>query len=154
MRRAVGSVLSSRSSVLGDSTRCAEIRLRKQWLVPRKYDQIMKARFNNCIAIGVENKQLAAKSFVELFGAEIKRTTDEYVEVAAGPYMFYFVEDGTKDIAFSVDCEDPDEVVAEVAQKGFTLDQPKTDLCNEPFVVSPDGILINVFKVGKVDKQP
>ncbi len=86
----------------------------------------------------------AAQDYVALFDAEITRTEKDWVEVKAGPFLFYFVQDGTRDIAFSVTVDDVAETLAKVQEYGFVLDKETTDRVKETFVLSRDGIRINL----------
>jgi hypothetical protein len=112
----------------------------------------MDVRFNNCIAIGVEDKARAAAEFVSLFGATLGDSNEEYTEVLCGPLRFYFVEDGTKDIAFSVDLPNSvseREFIATAMANGYILDESVSERCSESFLRSPDGILVNLFPTSK-----
>ena len=109
----------------------------------------MKPKFNNCIAIGVADREAAAARFTDAFDAEITQRGGDWIEVTAGPYKLYFVEDGTKDIAFSVDVlkSSHDATIAELGAKGFSVDEAISDRVKEVFVRDADGILINVYPV-------
>ncbi len=106
----------------------------------------MRAKFSNNIAIGVANKEAAANRFVACFESEITRTSTNWIEVSAPPYTLYFVEDGTKDIAFAV--EVPEDAITktliELETNGFPVDQSMTEGTKETFVRDSDGILILV----------
>ncbi|MBS1707808.1 MAG: hypothetical protein JSS65_03700 [Armatimonadetes bacterium] len=102
--------------------------------------------FNNCIAIGVPDKVASAEQFARLFGGEVTSGNDEYSEVTVGPYRFYFVEDGTDDIAFSIDVEDAGTATQALVAEGFVIDEKLTSTVGEPFVRGAGRILINVFE--------
>ncbi|HRI45191.1 MAG TPA: hypothetical protein PLL78_06175 [Fimbriimonadaceae bacterium] len=104
----------------------------------------MVAKFNRFIAIGVSDKERAAEDFCALFSASVTDRRDDWVEVTAGPFLFYFVEEGNRDIAFSVDVADHDSALAEILARGFTLDRETTERVGETFVLSPDGMRINL----------
>ncbi|MBS1701882.1 MAG: hypothetical protein JST12_09495 [Armatimonadetes bacterium] len=109
----------------------------------------MKPKFNNCIALGVADRQKAAERFVNCFDAEITKEGGDWIEVTAGPLRLYFVEDGTKDIAFSVDV--PKLVYGDMAvnlvENGFSIDSEISGRVGEHFVRDEDGILLNLFPV-------
>lgn len=113
----------------------------------------MVGRFNPCIAIGVADKERAAEDFSLLFAGAVTDRRDDWVEVTAGPYKFYFVEDGTRDLAFSIDVEDHDRALAAILARGFTLDRETTERVGETFVLSPDGVRINLDVVGESDES-
>ena len=104
------------------------------------------SRFNNCIAIGVKDKDATANAFVRQFGGAITDQRTDWVEVTTGPYRFYFVEDGTTDIAFSVDChsDEVDQYIEELASDGFTVDEAISSRVGETFVRDQNGMLINI----------
>jgi hypothetical protein len=104
----------------------------------------MFASFNSCVAIGVKDKQATASAFCELLGGELTDSRDDWVEVTAGPFKFYFVEDGTNDIAFSIDVSDENAFLPKLLERGFRVDQAVTERVGETFVRSPDGLLINL----------
>jgi hypothetical protein len=107
----------------------------------------VKLPFNNCIAIGVNDRHQAADRFCAVFEAERGKEGEDYVEVKAGPFCLYFVEDGTKDIAFSVDAQDEPAAIEHLVANGFAVDQAITARVGETFVRDADGILVNVFPV-------
>ena len=79
----------------------------------------MATRFNPCIAIGVRDKTASAAVFCDLLGGEVTDRRDDWVEVSAGPFKFYFVEDGTNDLAFSVDVDDEAEILPKLLIGNF-----------------------------------
>jgi len=105
--------------------------------------------FNNCIALGVENMEATANAFVRHFGGEVTDRHFDWIEVTTGPYRFYFVEDGTRDIAFSVDCPrgEMEAALHRMADDGFVVDAEITERVGETFVRDPNGILINLNEV-------
>lgn len=105
--------------------------------------------FNNCIAIGVSDKAMAAARFTRAFEAEITAHGGDWIEVTAGPYRLYFVEDGTKDIAFSVDCaeEKVDDYLDQLNGFGFAEAKDISSRVGEPFVRDQEGILVNIYPV-------
>ncbi len=106
----------------------------------------MRAKFSNNIAIGVANKEAAAQRFVACFEAEITAQSTNWVEVSAPPFTFYFVEDGTSDIAFAVEVPGGEfqNSLGEWAKMGFPIDRAITERTGETFVRDTDGILILV----------
>ena len=108
----------------------------------------MAAHFSPCIAIGVDDKKKAADDFCSLFGGEITDQVDGWIEVKAGPFVFYFGEDGTHDLAFEVVVDDEQETLAAAMAKGFTIDEVTTKRERETFVFSPDGVRIHLQKRG------
>lgn len=119
----------------------------KSRIVASCYDAAMKPKFNNCIALGVADREAAASRFVESFEAEITGRGGDWVEVTAGPYKLYFVEDGTKDIAFSVDVPkaDYENEIQRLQAHGFSVDEAISDRVKEVFVRDSDGILVNLY---------
>lgn len=105
-----------------------------------------ESRFNNCIAIGVADMNATAAAFVRHFGGSITDQKSDWVEVTAGPYRFYFVEDGTHDIAFSADCpkDEVDGFLSDLAEDGFVVDREISERVRETFVRDTNGILINI----------
>lgn len=79
------------------------------------------------------------------FEAEITDKKDHWIEVTAGPYRFYFVDDGKLDIAFSVDVEDDNAALEILKQDGFAIDEETSSETGEMFVRSPEGVLINLY---------
>jgi hypothetical protein len=107
----------------------------------------MAAQFNPCVAIGVRDKSASAAGFCDLLGGQVTDQRDDWVEVTAGPFRFYFVEDGTSDVAFSVDVADEAELLPKLLKRGFVVDVATTERVGETFVRSPDGVLINLCPV-------
>ena len=107
----------------------------------------MATRFNPCIAIGVRDKTASAAVFCDLLGGEVTDRRDDWVEVSAGPFKFYFVEDGTNDLAFSVDVDDEAEILPKLLKRGFVVDPAITERVGETFVRCPDGMRINLYPV-------
>ncbi|MDI9641715.1 VOC family protein [Kamptonema cortianum] len=108
-------------------------------------------KFNNCIAIGVQDMHATAERFCQHLGGHITDRADSWIEVTAGPIKFYFVEDGTNDIAFSVDVVSADLTLRSLQQAGFTDIPELKEKTGEHFVRDPDGILINLHEVGSGD---
>lgn len=109
----------------------------------------MKTRFTGDISLSVSDKAAAAERFADAFGCAISARTEEYVEVTAGPLKLYFVEDGTKDIAFSIAVEKGGGAAfcEAIASKGFVLDEEVSARVGEPFVRDAEGILVNVYPI-------
>ena len=107
----------------------------------------MATQFNPCVVIGVRDKHASAADFCEVLGGELTDSADDWVEVTAGPFKFYFVEDGTSDVAFSVDVEDEAELLPKLLSRGFVVDAAITERIGETFVRSRDGVLINLYAV-------
>jgi hypothetical protein len=110
----------------------------------------MSAKFNSCIAIGGSNKEKTADDFCDLFNGRISAEKDNWIEVTAGPFRFYFVEDGTQDIAFSVDVDDEEACLRQILTRGYQVDRAISDRIGETFVRSPEGLLINLYPVKKL----
>jgi hypothetical protein len=110
----------------------------------------MSARFNHCISIGVPNKERIADDFCDLFNARITAEKDDWIEVTAGPYRFYFIEDGTQDIAFSIDVDDEETCIRQVQNRGYKVDRAMSERVGETFVRSPEGLIINLYPVKKL----
>ncbi len=102
------------------------------------------------IAIGVTDKEGAAKRFAKCFGGTVSKSTDQYFEVTAGPLSLYFVEEGNNEIAFSVSIPkgQEDEYCEFLAENGFHIDPIISERVGETFVRDSEGILVNVSLVG------
>ncbi|MBX3097474.1 MAG: hypothetical protein KF812_11475 [Fimbriimonadaceae bacterium] len=106
----------------------------------------MESRFNNCIAIGVQDMRSTAEAMVRQFGGAITEQQSDWIEVTTGPYRFYFVEDGTTDIAFSVNCQKSNVTafIDGLAEDGFAVDEAISHRVGETFVRDKNRILINI----------
>ena len=97
----------------------------------------------NCIAIGVADKRDTAERWKEL-GFQIGKEGGEWIEVFAGPLRLYFVEDGTRDIAFAFTSADLDGARQKLEDQGYTVDKNITDRVGEMFLRDPDRHLFNL----------
>lgn len=101
------------------------------------------------IAIGVTDKEGAAERFARCFGGTVTNNGDHWVEVKAGPLSLYFVEEGTKDIAFSVSIPkgNESEYCEYLAENGFHIDPIISERVGETFVRDSEGIIVNVHPI-------
>jgi len=97
----------------------------------------------NCIAIGVADRRATADRFQSL-GFVIGQEGSDWIEVLAGPLRLYFVQDGTKDIAFALTSPDLAEARRELEGHAFVVDQEISERVGELFLRDPDGHLFNL----------
>jgi len=97
----------------------------------------------NCIALGVADRRTAAERFLEL-GFTIGEEGKDWIEVLAGPLRLYFVEDGTKDVAFAFHSKDLEAAQRTLESQGYRVDQEISDRVGETFLRDPDGHLFNL----------
>ena len=109
----------------------------------------MEIKMTGDIAIGVTDKEGAADRFARCFGGTVSKNGDHFVEVTAGPLSLYFVEEGNKDIAFSVSIPkgSEDEYCEFLAANGFHIDPIISERVGEVFVRDSEGIIVNVYPV-------
>lgn len=107
----------------------------------------MPVEFNNCIAIGVEDKDVAARRLVAHFGCQITDQRADWVEVTAGPLKLYLVQDGTNDVALSVNVPRSTEasLTKDLEADGFQVEQETTARVGETFVSGLGGVLVNLY---------
>ncbi len=97
----------------------------------------------NCIAIGVADRHAAAARF-RAMGFEMGKEGGDWIEVLTGPLRLYFVEDGTRDIAFAFTGTDLAGARVELEAQGFAVDQEISQRVGELFLRDPDGHLFNL----------
>lgn len=85
-----------------------------------------------------------ASDFCRAFEAEITDQKEDWIELTAGPFRLYLVEDGTCDIAFSVDIKDPEAAQRLLEANNFSLDIETTNRVGEKFMIQSDGIRVNL----------
>jgi catechol 2,3-dioxygenase-like lactoylglutathione lyase family enzyme len=103
----------------------------------------MQLGLNNCIALGVPDREAAAKLYEEAFGFEITQVGDHFTEMRAGPVMFYLVEDQVREPAFSITVEDADQTKRRLEELGFVDAGYNHE--EEHFMRDPYGYVFNLY---------
>ena len=102
----------------------------------------MDAEMNNCIALGVPDRETAARMYEAALGFVPVEVTDGWTEMKAGPIRIFLVEDQVREPAFSVTVDDVEMSRRRLEAMGF-VDAGYDD--DEVFLRDPFGYIFNIF---------
>jgi catechol 2,3-dioxygenase-like lactoylglutathione lyase family enzyme len=93
-------------------------------------------RTSNCVALGVPDKQIAARHYREVLGFEEGASSDNWVEMRSGALRLFLCEDEVRLPCFDLEVEDVEAARSALAQAGWK----QVDLApNDVFMQDPFG---------------
>lgn len=102
----------------------------------------MELGLTNCIALGVPDRDSAARIYTQAFGFEIVEESEGWTEMAAGPLRIFLCDDQVREPAFSVNVRDVEGTRRRLEQMGFTDAEYDSD---EVFMRDPFGYVFNIY---------